>query len=147
VILSLLTIMTAYEMLWAMAMEDHPQLKAQYRLVDGIALRATTESPAYNKHYIRGDFDGDREADYALVVASVGSQGYCVLALLTRGKGSKVVEVSCGDQGRPGAVRLALPNTRTRPRRDTLVVTPEDTSPSRFEWRSASGSFHEVQPR
>ena len=138
--------MTAYELLWAMATEDHPELEAQYRLVSDIEPAVTTAAAAYNKHYVRGDFDADREADYALVVAPVGSEGYCVLALLTRGKGSKVVKVSCGAQGRPGAVTLAV-TKGSRPRRDTLIVTPEDAPSLRFEWRSASEGFHEIQRR
>jgi hypothetical protein len=147
VIASLLMIMTAYEMLWAMATEDHPELKAEYRLVEDIDPRVTPVSPAYNKHYISGDFDGDRVADYAFVVTAVGSQGHCVLVLLTRGKGSKVVKVVCGTEGRPGAVTLALGDTANRPRRDTLVVTPEEAPPSRFAWSSPPEAFREIQPR
>jgi hypothetical protein len=144
VIVLLLTIMTAYELLWAMATEDHAELQAQYRLVPDIDPAGTTVATADNKHYVRGDFDGDREADYALVVARVGSEGYCVLALLTRGRGSKVVKVSCGGQGRPGAVTLALLKG-SRPRRDTLIVTPADAPSLRFEWRSASEGFYAIQ--
>jgi hypothetical protein len=144
VILLFLTLLTAYEMLWAMATEVHPELKAQYRLVEDDP-RVSPASAAYNKHYTKGDFDGDREADYALVVTPVGSEGYCVLALLTRGKGSTVAKVSCGVQARPGAVTLALPKTPTRSSGDTLLVTPGEAPPLQFEWRSASGSFHEVQ--
>jgi hypothetical protein len=146
-ILVLAAILSAYELLWAMAVDRHPELPAQYKLVNESDHPVSRPTPEHvDEHYVREQLDGRSDADYALVVVPCEGEGYAVLAVLTRGRSDEVVAVIDRADGRAEAVTLAAERARGA-RQATIVVTPLDGSVRRFEWNESGRRFSELPLR
>ena len=144
--LILATILSAYELLWAMVKERHPVVATKYELVAEGGHRIGAPSAEHvAEHFIQAEFNADRQPDYAIVVvprAAVG--GYAVLALLEQGRDEMVVTVIDHADGRAEGVTLAAHSRKKAGA--VLVVTPQNGKARRFAWDVASETFRELPP-